>query len=88
MTRKVKYNTSSKKGREKDPRSYRAVNLTSVSEKIMEKLFLEATTRHKKDKEVFQNTQRIFMEEKLYITDLIAFSNNKIRKEEQSAKTS
>lgn len=88
MTRKVKYHTSSKKGREKDPRSYRPVNLTSVSGKIMEKFFLEATTRHKKDKEVFRNIQRRFTKEKLYITNLFTFRNNKIRKEEQSAKTS
>ncbi|KFQ19043.1 hypothetical protein N331_02873, partial [Merops nubicus] len=41
-----------KKGRKKDPGNYQAVSLTSVSQKVMEQIHLEAILGHVEDRKV------------------------------------
>lgn len=46
-----------KKGKEKDPCNYWPINLTSVPRKIMDYVFLEAISKHMKDRMVTENSQ-------------------------------
>ncbi|GAB0206737.1 mitochondrial enolase superfamily member 1 [Grus japonensis] len=62
-----------KKGKGKDPGTYRLVSLISVPGKVMKQTFLEAIPKHRKDKVVTGNSQHGFTKGKLCPTNLITF---------------
>lgn len=74
-----------KKGK-KDPGNYWPVTLTSISGKVMEKLILEAISKHMEDK-VITSSQHGFTREKSYLTNLIASTTGQVaglmRREQQ-----
>lgn len=51
------------------------VNFASNPVKMMEKILLEANTRHVKDKKVIESSYYGFMKETFCLTNLIAFHN-------------
>jgi len=50
MTGKRKYHTHFQKGQEEDPWNYRSAGLTSFPGKVVEQMFLEVISSHRKDK--------------------------------------
>lgn len=62
-----------KKGKEKDPRNYWPINLTSVPRKIMDYVFLEAIFKHMKDRKVTENSQHGCTMGRLCLTSLTTF---------------
>ncbi|KAJ7424017.1 RNA-directed DNA polymerase from mobile element jockey-like protein [Pitangus sulphuratus] len=64
-----------KKGVREDPGNYRSVILTSVPEKIMEKIILGAFERHLKDNAFIRHSQCGFTKGKSCLTSLISFCN-------------
>ena len=61
---------SSKKGKEEDPGSYRPVNITFSSGKMSEQSFLEAISKHVKDKKMTGSSQYGFTKGKSCLTNL------------------
>jgi len=62
-----------KKGRKEGPRNYRAVSLTSVPGKIMERFTLNMIIRHVKDNQGIRTRQHGFMKGRSCLTNLISF---------------
>jgi len=61
-----------KKGRKEDPANYRPVRLTSVSDKVMEKVVLGDTEKLLKDDTVIGHSQHGFTSRKSCLTNLIS----------------
>lgn len=53
--------------------TYRAVGLTSVPGRVMEKIILGATERHSKNKAIIRHSQHGFMKGKTCLSNLISF---------------
>jgi len=66
----VPYSKNSKK---EDPGNHRPASLTSVPDKIMEKIILGVTEKHLKDSAVIGHTQHGFMRGRSCLTNLISF---------------
>lgn len=62
-----------KKGKEKHPGNYWRISLTSVPRKIMEPVFLEAMSKHMKDRKVTGNSQHGCTMGRLCLTSLTTF---------------
>ncbi|PKU46275.1 rna-directed dna polymerase from mobile element jockey-like [Limosa lapponica baueri] len=62
-----------KKGKKEDPGNYRPISLTSVPEKIVERLVLDVISKHIEDKEVIGSGQHGFTKGKSCSTNLIDF---------------
>ena len=62
-----------KKCKREDPGNYRTVHLTSVPEKVMEQLVLDAIYKQLKEKKVIMNSQHGLTKGKSYLTNLVAF---------------
>jgi len=64
-----------KKGRKEDPGNYQPASLTSVPEKIMEQVLLEAMLRPMEDRDMIQDLQRGSTKSKSCLTKQVAFHN-------------
>ncbi|PKU44320.1 rna-directed dna polymerase from mobile element jockey-like [Limosa lapponica baueri] len=62
-----------KKGRKEDPGNYRAVSLTSVPGKIMDRIILSELSRQVQDSQGIRASQHGFMEGRSCLTNLISF---------------
>lgn len=62
-----------KKDRKEGPENYQPVSFTSVPEKILEQLLLEAVLRDMKDREEIQDSQRSSIEGKFCLANSVAF---------------
>ncbi|GAB0184124.1 mitochondrial enolase superfamily member 1 [Grus japonensis] len=69
-----------KKGKKEDPGNYRPVSLTSIPRKVTEELILGVIPKHVKEKKVIRSGQHGFTKSKTCLTNLIAFSDGKLRK--------
>jgi len=67
-----------KKGKKEDPANYRPISHTSIPEKTMEQLILEAIIKQVGEKKVIRSSQRGFTKGKSCLTNLIAFYNGMI----------
>lgn len=66
-----------KKGKEEDPGNCLPGSLTSVPRKVMENPILEAISTNMEDIKVTRSSQDQFINGKWYLTNLIAFYNEK-----------
>ena len=62
-----------KKGKKKDPRNYRLINLTSVPSKIVEHICLETLLKYMENKQVIEDSQHGFTKGRSCLTSLVAF---------------
>lgn len=61
------------KGKEKDLKNYRPIDLTSNPDKAMEQIILEGISKHMKDREVM--SQHELIKQESCLNSLIAFHN-------------
>lgn len=68
-----------KKGRERDLRNCRPVNLTLVSGKLTEQVILNTITQHIQDKQMTRSSHHGFMKSRSSLTSLISSDKMRIR---------
>lgn len=64
VTKEGKCCSFSKKGKYKDTGDYQLVTLSSLTSKIMIKIFVEDMSRHKADREMIRNIQHDALQKK------------------------
>ena len=68
--RKVNVTPVFKKGNKEESGNCKPVSLTSISVKMMEQLFLETISRHRKDNKIIRSSQNGFTKMKSCLTTL------------------
>jgi len=66
-----------KKGKKEDPGNYRLLSLTSIPEKVMEQLILDAISKQMEENKVIRSSQHGFIKRKSCLTNLIDFYDGK-----------
>ncbi|KAJ7405756.1 RNA-directed DNA polymerase from mobile element jockey-like protein [Willisornis vidua] len=66
-----------KKDKKHDTGNHKSISLTSVTDKIMEKIILRVTEKHLKDNAIINHSQPRFMRGKSCLSNLISFYNKR-----------